>query len=46
MANDQDCVDLGILCGDVCDALRRGTGGQRMDELSDSVRNAMSRLET
>ena len=45
MANEQDCVDLGILCGDVCDALRRGTDGKRVDELSESVRNAVNRLE-
>ena len=46
MVNEQDCVDLGILCADVCDALRRGTDGKRVDELSESVRNAIGRLET
>ena len=45
MANEQDCVDLGILCADVCDALRRGTGGRRAEELSESVRSAINRLE-
>ena len=46
MANEQDCVDLGILCADVCDAFRRGTGGKTVDELGESVRNAINRLET
>ena len=46
MANEQDCVDLGILCANVCDVLRRGTGGKTADELSESVRDAINRLET
>ena len=46
LANEQDCVDLGILCADVCDALRRGTDGKRRDELSESARNAINQLET
>ena len=46
LANEQDCVDFGILCADVCDALRRGTDGKKTDELSESVRNAINRLET
>ena len=45
MVNDQDCVDLGILCAEVCDALRRGTDGKRKEELSEPVRNAIDRLE-
>ena len=45
MANDQDCVELGVLCANVCDALKRGTSGKRPDELKESVRNAINRLE-
>ena len=45
ITNERDCVDLGILCADVCDALRRGTDGKRTDELSESTRNAINRLE-
>ena len=45
MVNDRDCVDLGILCAEVCDALRRGTGGKRKGELSEPVRNAIDWLE-
>ena len=44
LANEQDWVDLGIPCTDVCDVLRRGTGGKRTDELSESVRNAITGL--
>ena len=46
MGNDQDCVDLGMLCVEVCDVLRRGTNGKRPDELSGSARNAIDRLKT
>ena len=45
MANDQDCVDLGILCANVCDALKRGANGKKLDDLSESVRHAIGRLE-
>ena len=45
MVNNQDCVDLGILCAEVCDALRRGTGAKRKEELSEPVRKAIDRLE-
>ena len=46
MANEQDCVDLGMLCANVCDILRRGTDGKGTNELSESVRSAINRLET
>ena len=46
MTNEQDCVELGILCADVCDALRRGTDGRGTEELSESTHNAINRLET
>ena len=45
MANDQECVDLGVLCANVCHALRRGAGPRRKEELSEPVRNAIGRLE-
>ena len=45
MANDQDCVDLGILCASVCDALKRGTDGKKLDDLNKPVRDAIKRLE-
>ncbi|KAH9005596.1 hypothetical protein EDB86DRAFT_1463631 [Lactarius hatsudake] len=45
MANDQDCVDLGVLCASVCDALKRGTDGKKLEDLNESVRDAIRRLE-
>ncbi|KAH9028201.1 hypothetical protein EDB85DRAFT_1971335, partial [Lactarius pseudohatsudake] len=45
MANDQDCVDLGLLCVSVCDALQRGTDGKKLEDLNGSVRDAIKRLE-
>ena len=45
MANDQECVYLGVLCANVCHALRRGAGPRRKEELSEPVRNAIDRFE-
>ena len=45
MANDQGCVNLGILCKDVCVAFSRETCGKEIDDLSEPVRDAMERLE-
>ena len=44
MANDQDYVDLGLACADVCQALHRGLGGRRLDELNQSVLEAIGQL--
>jgi len=46
MANEQGYVDLGIFCGDVCQALGRGLNGRRTDELSRSVLAAIGQLTT
>ena len=45
MANEQDCVDFGILCANLCDALKRGTEGKKLGDLSEPVRDAVGRLE-
>ena len=45
MANDQDCVDLGLLCASVCDALKRGADGKKLGDLNKPVRDAINRLE-
>ena len=45
MANGQDCVNLGILCANVCDALKQGTKGKKLGDLSEPVRDAVNRLE-
>ena len=46
MANERDYVELGLYCADVCKALDRGMNGRRLDELSQSVRDAMGQLTT
>jgi len=46
MANKTDYVDLGLACADVCRALDRGMRGRRVDELSQSVFEAIGQLTT
>ena len=46
MANEQDYVDLGLSCADICKALERGMGGKTLDNLSQSVCDAISQLTT
>ena len=46
MANKQDYVDLGLSCADVCKALERGMGGKKLDDVSQSVRDAIKQLTT
>ena len=44
MTNKSDYVELGLACADVCKALDRGTNGRRLDDLSQSVREAINQL--
>ena len=44
MVNKTDYVELGLACADVCRALDRGMGGRRVDELSQSVFEAIGQL--
>ena len=46
MINEEDYVDLGLGCADVCRALDRGMNGRRVDELSQSVFEAIAQLTT
>ena len=46
MISEQECVDLGLSCADVCNALDRGLKGRRLDELSQSVFEAINQLTT
>ena len=46
MSNQQDCVDLGLFCADVCKSLDRGLKGRRLDELSQSVLEGIQQLTT
>ena len=42
MINDQDFVGLGLDCADICRALDRGTNGKKLDDLSQSAREAIN----
>jgi hypothetical protein len=44
MANDQDYVEFGQACGDVCQVLYRRLKGRRLDELNQSVLDAIGDL--
>jgi hypothetical protein len=44
MANDQDYVELGQACGDVCQALYQRLKGRRSDEVNKSVLDAIGNL--
>ena len=46
MTNQEDYVDLGLSCAEVCRALSRGMDGRRADELSRSVLEAIEQLTT
>ena len=46
MANEQDYVDLGLSCADICKALERGMGGKKLGDLSESVCDAINQLTT
>ena len=46
MANEQDFVDLGLSCADICIALKRGIGEKKLEDLSKSVRDAINQLKT
>ena len=44
MANDQDFVDLGRACGDVCQVLDRRLKGKQPDGLNQSIFDAIGDL--
>ena len=44
MANQQDYVELGLNCANICRALDRGMGGKRLDDLNQSVCEAINQL--
>ena len=46
MANDQDYVELGLACAEVCQALDRGLNERPSDELNQSVLGAIGKLTT
>ena len=44
IVNKTDYVELGLNCADVCSALNRGMNGKKLDDLSQSVREAIIQL--
>jgi hypothetical protein len=46
MANDPGYVDLGQACGDVCQILYRSLQGKQLDQLNQSVLDAIGVLTT
>ena len=46
MVNENEYVELGLACADVCEALSRGMNGKRLEDLSQSVREAINKLTT
>ena len=44
MANELDYVELGLNCADICRALDRGMNGKRLNDLSQSVCEAINQL--
>ena len=46
MINEEDYVGLGLSCADICRALDRGMDGKKLDEVSQSVCEAINQLTT
>jgi len=46
MINQVDYVELGLACADVCTALDRGLKGKMLDDLNNSVLEAIGQLTT
>ena len=46
MANEQDYVDIGLSCADVCKALEREVGGKELDDVSKFVCDVIDQLTT
>ena len=44
MVNKTDYVELGLACADVCRALDRGMNGKKLDDVTQSVREAITQL--
>ena len=46
MIKQADYVELGLACADVCTALYRGLNGRGLNDLNNSVREAINQLTT
>jgi hypothetical protein len=46
MINALDYVELGLFCASICRSLDRGMNGKKLDDLSQSVCDAINELTT
>ena len=46
MINQMDYVELGLACAEVCTALDRGLNGKKLNDLNNSVLEAIKQLTT
>jgi hypothetical protein len=46
MVNEQEYIELGLSCADICKALGRGMNGKKLGDLSQSVGEAINQLTT
>ena len=46
MVSQEDYVELGLTCADVCTTLDRGLNEKRLNDLDNSVREAIEQLAT
>ena len=46
MINERDYVELGLSCAEICKALDRGMGGKKLEDLAQSVCEAINQLTT
>ena len=46
MTNEEDCVEFGLACADVCTALSRGLDGKLSKDHDNSVCEAVNQLTT
>ena len=46
MMNEANCVELGLICADVCTALSRGLNGKLLKDLNNPVDEAIKQLTT
>ena len=46
MIKQADYVELGLACADVCAALDRGLNGRELNDVDNSVREAIDQLTT
>jgi len=46
MVNELDYVELGLSCADICKALERGMNEKKLNDLNQSVCDAINQLTT